>query len=157
MRKWECSFGTLNPMKEYLKSVILRLSLGKTGLPAAICAAWFACYLFSMVFPHSEEHLLERRPVGRFQQLLRTVTTSCKRFCPQSVFHSKASSRLGPALPTYTPPSWPRRALPGTKEQPVLQLLWPISETDRQAQFGWLSFSYRRFLTGSWTMAVQAI
>lgn len=105
MRKWECSFGILNPMKEYLKFVILHLLLGETGLPAEICAAWFTCYLFIMVFPRSEEHLLERCPVGRFQQLLGTVTTGCKRFCPQSVVNSKASSRLGPALPTYTPPS----------------------------------------------------
>lgn len=69
-------------MKECLKFVILRLLLGKTGLLAEICAVWFACDLFSKVFPPSEEHLLESRPVERFQQQLRTVTAGCKHFCP---------------------------------------------------------------------------
>lgn len=67
--------GLGNFMKEYLTFVVLSLLLGKTGLPAEICATWFVCYLFGTVFPHSEEYLLESHPMEQSQQLLRTVTT----------------------------------------------------------------------------------
>lgn len=113
IRKYEWSFGTLNSMKEYLKFVILCLLLGKTGLPAEICAAWFfsVCFFFL-------------RKYTWWKAIQWDISSSCSALSPPAASTSvlslcstgKTSSKLHPPLPTYTLPSWRRWALSGMKE-----------------------------------------